>query len=337
MLRLIIMMSIGLISYLFIQKSDKSTITLKCYNDYLPATILQKFHEEYGIRVICDEDEDNAAIFNMLIGNVKHDIVNCPLHPNPLIKSAYDLGLIHPLPSEMRSLIPYRTPHALVCSNDNQILAMPWMFGSVNLVYNTQKVEQILGFIPDDPMDLIFNAEIVQQLYNAGISITILDSPLEVVYSYMLYSGIKIEEYSPEELKFVKKKLCKLEKYFNFSTLNYVAALQNESTDIVLGWSDLLHTGINGNPNYVLYKPPQYIIWIDGFIIPRKSGKDYKKSELFLTFLARPDNLAELIAFRKLDKCINIERARYNTKYNLDNYFDMHRFWLGLKMKKQYY
>ena len=66
--------------------------------------------------------------------------------------------------------------------------------------------------------------------------------------------------------------------------------LENDRTDVVLGWSTFLKKTILNNSNFVFAQPKQCVAWIDVFCIP-KNAKNYENALKFIEFITREENI----------------------------------------------
>ena len=334
MLRFIIPIACLLLYILTGNKIDKDCLYIQCYATYIPLQIIQKFENEFGIHIVYDPQEETSMTeLQILMNNMHHDIIILSVHPSRAIQHLFEIGLIAELPDKYKKIVPYNTPNNLIYIED-KLICMPYAFGTVSIAYNAAKIKHALGFIPHNPLDLVFDLEILKKLHNSNISITMLDSPTDVIYTLMLYLNIDIANYTKDDLVNACTHLIKLRRYYTqLSTLMCIQELQEARVDIVLSWIDLLRTGVTSDI-YTIAQPDPAVLWMDCICIP-KSSKNYDIACKFIEFLMRPDNVAIIIKARKLQEKIP-KNARYNTMSNISITNALWKFWLKWQVSESF-
>src|SRR5690606_10542841 len=105
--------------------------------------------------------------------------------------------------------------------------AFPYMWGSIGIGYNPDKVKAVLGDdAPVDSWDLLFKPENIEKLKSCGV--TVLDSPTEVLPIAMHYQGLKPDSADPSasDIKAAEKLFLKIRPYITyFHSSKYISDL----------------------------------------------------------------------------------------------------------------
>lgn len=182
------------------QAEDK---VLHVYNwsDYIAPDTVEKFTKETGIKVVYDVFDSNETLeAKLLAGKSGYDIV---VPSNNFLAKQIKAGVYQPL--DKSKLPNWKNLDAnlmktIEVSDPGNQYAFPYMWGSIGIGYNPEKVKAVLGEnAPVDSWDLLFKPENIEKLKSCGVSF--LDSPTEILPIALHYLGHSPVSQDAKELK----------------------------------------------------------------------------------------------------------------------------------------
>jgi putrescine transport system substrate-binding protein len=181
------------------QASDK---VLRVYNwsDYIAPDTVKKFEDETGIRVTYDVFDSNETLeARLLAGKSGYDLV---VPSNSFLAKQIKAGVYQTLDKSKlpnwKNLNPVLLKNAAASDPDNAH-AFPYMWGSIGIGYNPDKVKEVLGAnAPTNSWDLLFKPENAEKLKACGISF--LDSPTEMLPAALHYLGYPVNDKEPKHI-----------------------------------------------------------------------------------------------------------------------------------------
>jgi putrescine transport system substrate-binding protein len=282
------------------QANDK---VLRVYNwsDYIAPDTLKKFEAETGIHVTYDVFDSNETLeARLLAGKSGYDIV---VPSNSFLAKQIKAGVYQPLDKSKlpnwQNLNPVLLNNA-AASDPGNTYAFPYMWGSIGIGYNPQKVQQALGSnAPVNSWDLLFKPENAEKLKACGISF--LDSPTEMLPAALHYLGYPVNSQDKQQIAEAQALFMKIRPsvaYFHSS--KYISDLANGNICVAVGYSgDVLQARSRaeeaGNQVQIDYSIPKEGAgsFYDMVAIP-KDAANVDNAYVFMNFLMRPDIIAEV-------------------------------------------
>ena len=170
------------------QAEDK---VLHVYNwsDYIAPDTVEKFTKETGIKVVYDVFDSNETLeAKLLAGKSGYDIV---VPSNNFLAKQIKAKVYQPLDKSKLPNWKNLDPNLLKTvevSDPGNLYAFPYMWGSIGIGYNPEKVKAVLGDnAPVNSWDLLFKPENIEKLKSCGVSF--LDSPTEILPIPLHYLG----------------------------------------------------------------------------------------------------------------------------------------------------
>jgi putrescine transport system substrate-binding protein len=275
---------------------------LNVYNwsDYIAEDTVKKFTAETGIKVNYDVYDSNEVLETKLTaGRSGYDIV-VPT-ASPFMARQIQAGLLRTLdkaqlknwgnldPEILQRLAQYDP------GNDH---AVPWMWGTVGIGYNVDKVKRIMADAPVTSLKIVFDPATVERF--AGCGVELLDSPTDVLPAALAFLGLAPDSQAKEDLDRAAAQLMKVRPAVRkFHSSEYINDLANGNACLVFGYSgDVFQAaararearrGVN-----VAYAIPREgaLLWVDGMVLP-KDARNLDAAHRFLDFLMRPEIVAE--------------------------------------------
>ncbi|MBI3512632.1 MAG: polyamine ABC transporter substrate-binding protein [Proteobacteria bacterium] len=275
---------------------------LNVYNwsDYIAEDTVKRFTAETGIRVNYDVYDSNEVLETKLTaGRSGYDIV-VPT-ASPFMARQIQAGLLRKLdraklanwgnldPEILARLAPYDPGNAY---------AVPWMWGTVGIGYNVERVKRIMADAPVDSLKILFDPATVERFKACGVEL--LDSPTDVLPAALAYLGRAPESQSKEDLDTAVALLLKVRPTVRkFHSSEYINDLANGNACLVLGYSgDVFQAAARareaGRGVTVAYAIPREgaLLWLDGMVLP-KDARNLDAAHRFLDFLMRPEIVVE--------------------------------------------
>jgi putrescine transport system substrate-binding protein len=180
--------------------------------------------------------------------------------------------------------------------------AVPWMWGTTGLIYNSDKISAIMPNAPLDSLDMILKKDVAAKF--AGCGISMLDSWGDVLPMVSRYLGQPRLSADKAGLDAVMAKLQEIQPYVRrISTAGYYQQLAEGELCLAIGYSgDAMvarrmvkesHGSIKIDYSFVREMVPFYI---DNLVIPADSPNP-AAALAFINFVMRPEISASVTRF----------------------------------------
>lgn len=268
-----------------VKKDRTKILNFLNYGENIDNETLKLFEKEYGIKVNVETFDDMETMYNKVkAGAVKYDVI---LVSDSLMTRMINEDLLRELNKENIPNISQMDEEYLNLSIDpGNIYSMPYMFGTVGLIYNTDYVDEDV-----DSWDILWNEKYKNDIFMFN---TYRDS-IGVALKMLGYSLNTTDEKELNEAKEVLLKQKSLVKIYG-SDLG-TETIANGETYVNMIWSG---EGLNLQDEYPNLK---YIVpkeganfWIDSLCIPR-NAENVEGAEKFINFVSDKD-----AAFRIADE-----------------------------------
>lgn len=283
-----------------------SAAELHVYNwaDYMLPEVPKAFAKNTGIKLTWDTYESNEALeAKLLAGNSGYDLV---VPTNTFLETQLKAKVYQKL--DKAKLPNWQHLDAnllqLMSANDpgNQY-AVPYMYGTVLIGYNPDKVKAALGAdAPVNSWDLVFKPENMVKLKSCGVAM--LDSPAEILPIALDYLGMDPNSTNPGDYDKATELLLKIRPYMAyFHSAKYMTDIANGDICVAVGYSGSFFQFANrakeaGNGVVVQWKLPKEgaPLWYDSFAIPA-DAKNVEEAHAFLNNLLDPKVVAPISDF----------------------------------------
>lgn len=269
--------------------------------DYVGPTTFADFEKETGIKVVLEPFDSNAILeTKLLTGSSGYDVV---ITPADFLARQVKAGLYSPLdPAQLpnrKNLNPSLLKRLETSDPGNQF-AVPYLWGTVGIGYNTVKINAALGDkAPVNSWDLVFKPENLAKLKGCGVAM--LDEPTKIIPLAMYYLGKDPNSENADDIAAATRLLQSLKPSITyFNSTKYIADLANGDICVAIGFSgDVLQARQSaidaGNKNTIAYSVPELgsNIWFDNLAIP-KTAKNVAGAHAFINYLLRPDVIAKI-------------------------------------------
>ena len=282
------------------QAADK---VLHVYNwsDYIAPDTVKKFEDKTGIKVVYDVFDSNETLeAKLLAGKSGYDIV---VPSNNFLAKQIKAGVYQELDKSKlpnwKNLDPALLKAVGDASDPGNKHAFPYMWGTIGIGYNPEKVKAALGVDTIDSWDVLFKPENAAKLKSCGISF--LDSPTEMIPVALHYLGYPTDSQDKKQLKEAEDLFLKIRPsvgYFHSS--KYISDLANGNICIAVGYSGDLEQSKTraaeaGGKVKLAYSIPKEGAgsFYDMVAIP-KDAENVDAAYQFMNFLLQPEVMAEI-------------------------------------------
>ena len=204
------------VALLFIDSKLCATKILKVcmWYDCIPASVIEKFEQEYNIKVIVDvHDDDNILEAKLVAGNSGYDLVITSAWP--FIARQVKSGIYRKI--NKSTLSNYKNIDNVMLnkiknSDEKNQYVIPYFWGLFAIGYNHDAVK---GHLPEEKLNswsLIFDPLLLHK--TAFLGVTLIDDPIEFFSLYYLYKGEDLSNNNIELLKSVVNEVFKFKKIY---------------------------------------------------------------------------------------------------------------------------
>ncbi|HTV98622.1 MAG TPA: extracellular solute-binding protein [Steroidobacteraceae bacterium] len=279
-------------------------VNVYAWSDYFPQSVVEKFQSETGMHVNYTVfDSPDTAETALSVGSSNYDIVT--MNASPHLAREIPRGFWKKLDQSQIPNARNADPQILKMlshADPGNLYAVPWMWGTVGVVYNADKVKSIVGALPAESLDLIFKRELAAKFEKCGISV--LDSWQDILPLVARYLGQPELSAEPAQLQAVEKKLEEIRPFLRrIATSGYYEQLADGELCVAIGYSgDAMiarrMAAESGTKIQVNYAFPRVSVplYIDSMVIPADSP-NYAGALKFIDFMMRPEISAEVTRF----------------------------------------
>ncbi|WP_134943493.1 polyamine ABC transporter substrate-binding protein, partial [Pseudomonas syringae] len=286
---------------LSISAQAESTVHIYNWSDYIAPDTVAKFEKESGIKVVYDVFDSNETLeAKLLAGKSGYDIV---VPSNNFLAKQIKAGVYQELDKSKlpnwKNLNESLLKAVSVSDPDNKH-AFPYMWGSIGIGINPDKVKAALGAdAPVNSWDLLFKPENAAKLKSCGISF--LDSPTEMLPIALHYLGYPTDSQDKKQLAEAEGLFLKIRPSIGyFHSSKYISDLANGNICVAVGYSGDIYQAKSraaeaGGKVKVAYNIPKEGAgsFYDMVAIP-KDAENVEGAYKFMTFLMKPEIMAEI-------------------------------------------
>lgn len=282
-------------------QADDKVLHVYNWSDYIAEDTLANFEKETGIKVVYDVFDSNEVLeAKLLAGSSGYDVV---VPSNPFLAKQIKAGVFQKLDKSKLpnwSNLDKDLLHALDPSDPGNQYSVPYMWGTIGIGYNVEKVKAALGEdAPVDSWDLVFKPENMEKLKSCGVSF--LDSPTEILPAALHYLGYAPDSSDKGELQKAEELFMKIRPsvaYFHSS--KYISDLANGNICVAIGYSgDIYQSKARAeeakNGVEVGYNIPKEGAgsFFDMLAVP-VDAKNVEAAHVFLNYLMKPEVMASI-------------------------------------------
>ncbi len=218
-------------------QADDKVLHVYNWSDYIAPDTIANFEKESGIKVVYDVFDSNETLeAKLLAGKSGYDIV---VPSNNFLAKQIKAGVYQEL--DKSKLSNYENLNtsllkAVSVSDPDNKHAFPYMWGSIGIGYNPEKVKAALGVDKIDSWDILLKPENIAKLKSCGVSF--LDSPTEMLPIALHYLGLPTDSQKKADLKQAEDLFLKIRPSIGYShSSKYISDLANGNICVAVGYS----------------------------------------------------------------------------------------------------
>ena len=281
-------------------QADDKVLHVYNWSDYIAPDTIANFEKESGIKVVYDVFDSNETLeAKLLAGKSGYDIV---VPSNNFLAKQIKAGVYQELDkSKLSNYGNLNTSllKAVSVSDPDNKHAFPYMWGSIGIGYNPEKVKAALGVDKIDSWDVLLKPENIAKLKSCGVSF--LDSPTEMLPIALHYLGLPTDSQKKADLKQAEDLFLKIRPSIGyFHSSKYISDLANGNICVAVGYSGDIYqakarAAEAGDKVKVSYNIPKEGAgsFYDMVAIP-KDAENVEGAYKFMTFLQKPEIMAEI-------------------------------------------
>ena len=279
-------------------------LNIYAWAEYFPPSVIEKFQSETGIHVnyaMLDSPETAETILS--VGNSNYDIVT--MNAAPELAREIPRGFWRKLDQaglpNARNADP-QIMQLLKTVDPGNLYAVPWMWGTTGLLYNSDKIKAIMPNAPLDSLDMIFKKDVAAKF--AGCGISMLDSWGDVLPMVARYLGQPRLSADKASLDAVMAKLQEIQPYIRrIATAGYYQQLAEGELCLAIGYSGdamVARRMVNESQGKIKidysFAREMVPFYIDSLVVPADSPNP-AAALAFINFVMRPEVSASVTRF----------------------------------------
>lgn len=281
-------------------QADDKVLHVYNWSDYIAPDTIANFEKESGIKVVYDVFDSNETLeAKLLAGKSGYDIV---VPSNNFLAKQIKAGVYQELDKSKLSNYDNLNKSLLkavsVSDPDNKH-AFPYMWGSIGIGYNPEKVKAALGVDKIDSWDVLLKPENIAKLKSCGVSF--LDSPTEMLPVALHYLGLPTDTQKKADLKQAEDLFLKIRPSIGyFHSSKYISDLANGNICVAVGYSGDIEQAKSraaeaGGKVKVAYDIPKEGAgsFFDMVAIP-KDAENIDAAYKFMNYLLKPEVMAAI-------------------------------------------
>ena len=281
-------------------QADNKVLHVYNWSDYIAPDTIANFEKESGIKVVYDVFDSNETLeAKLLAGKSGYDIV---VPSNSFLAKQIKAGVYQELDKSKLSNYDNLNKSLLkavsVSDPDNKH-AFPYMWGSMGIGYNPEKVKAALGVDKIDSWDVLMKPENIAKLKSCGVSF--LDSPTEMLPVALHYLGLPTDTTKKADLKQAEDLFMKIRPSIGyFHSSKYISDLANGNICVAVGYSGDIEQAKTraaeaGGKVKIAYDIPKEGAgsFFDMVAIP-KDAENVDAAYAWMNYLMQPEVMAEI-------------------------------------------
>jgi putrescine transport system substrate-binding protein len=268
--------------------------------DFIEPSVLTGFEKEYGVKVNYDVfDSTEVLETKLLVGHSGYDVVfpSGAFLEREIQADVYQKLDKAQLPN-LKNLDPDVNRTMSTSDPGNQYAVDYMWLTTTGIAYDIPKIKARMADAPVDSWRVLFEPALVAKFKDCGV--TVLDAPLDVLASVLIFLGKDPNSESREDLQAVERVLVSIRPYIRYAdSVRYISDLANGDICLALGWSgDVTQARRRakeaGKDVQLGYSIPTEgaIVGFDALAIPADAPHP-RNAHLFINYLLRPEVAAK--------------------------------------------
>ena len=263
-----------------VEKYGSDTLKLFTWGEYLGENVISDFEEQFGVNVIIEYFDSNEMMYTKLQGGDSYDVL---IPSDYMIQRLIAEDMLQPID---KSLIPNMEVLTdgvknLAFDPENEY-SVPYFWGTVGLVYNTQNVPAEL--IEEQGWDILKNTDYAGDIY-------MYDSERDSFMVALKTLGYSMNTENDEEIDEAYQWLLELNDTMDpaYVTDEVIDNMMNGTKDIAVVYSGDATVVLDENPDMDFFMPEEGTnVWCDSMVIPSNAQNPLLAHE-FINFMLSYD------------------------------------------------
>jgi putrescine transport system substrate-binding protein len=217
---------------------DESVLNVYNWGDYIDPAVVSDFEREFGIKVNYDVYDSNEMLeTKLLVGRTNFDIVvpSAYFAENQIKAGIYQRLNKAELPN-LKNLDAEVVREVAIYDPGNQYTVDYMWLSTTGIAYDVTKIKARLPDAPVDSWRMIYDPTVLGRFQDCGIGM--LDAPVNVVSSALIFLGRSPNTESPADLKAAEQLLLSIRRYVRYVDSTRLAAdLANGDICLAVDWS----------------------------------------------------------------------------------------------------
>jgi len=279
---------------------EEKVLNVYFWFDYLPASIVDNFEKETGIKIVLDTFEsDDIQVTKLMAGKSGYDVV---IPSGALAERMLKVNTFKKL--DKSKFTNYnnldKTILAGLAKHDKgNEYGVPYMWGTVGLAFNEELVKKQLPNADLRSLDTVFKPENISKLSKCGVAV--LDLPTVFIPMALNYLGLPHHSTQKADLKKAEELLSGIRPYIrHFNTGAIIEELATGELCMAVSFNGdgglaSMRAEELGNGIVIDYSIPKEstVIWMDFLSIPADAAHP-GNAHKFFNFLMRPQEIAKV-------------------------------------------
>ncbi len=216
---------------------EEKVLNVYNWSDYIAKDTVENFTAKTGIKVNYDTFDSNDTLeTRLLAGNSVFDVV---VPSASFLERQIKAGVFQELDKsklpDLTNMDPDIMQRVALHDPENKY-AVPYMWGTTGIGYNEGKVKTIMGEVPLDSWQFIFEPQNLAKFKDCGVSV--LDAPDELLKITLQYLGRDPNSEKQEDLDLAAEKLMAIRPFIRkIHSSQYIEDLANGDICVAVGWS----------------------------------------------------------------------------------------------------
>jgi putrescine transport system substrate-binding protein len=283
---------------------EEKLLNVYSWMDYIAPDTVAKFEKETGIKVRYDTYDNNEVLeTKLLTGHTNYDVV---IPTENFFDRQLRAGVYRKLDKEVLPNLVNADPdimRRLAVHDPGNLHATPYLWTTTGLGYNVDRVRERLGEKVSDSWALLFDPENAKKL--AGCGIAIIDSPLEVFQSAIIFLGRDPNRHEESDIAAASDLLRKIRPFVGRIEPDLIGPMASGDVCLFLAWSGDVEIARNraieaSKGVHINYFVPREgaLLTVDMMAIPADAPHPHN-AELWMNYLLRPEVIASISNYVK--------------------------------------
>ena len=259
---------------------SKGEVNLYMPADYIEESLLDKFEDETGIKVIYNTFETNEIMYQKVKGNLSSYDLLVP--SDYMIEKLKNEDMLEKI--DLNNIPNYShigDQYKNLSYDVNNEYSVPYMWGTIGILYNTDIVKEKV-----DSWDILWDEKYSGEIF-------VFDSIRDTLAISLVRLGYSLNSTNPDEINKAAEELIKQKPLLQ----SYV---MDEVKDNMVNGGAAIATVYSGDAIYIQSEAQdmnfEYVVpkegsnkWFDGMVVP-KGAKNKAEAEALINFLSDPEN-----------------------------------------------